>query len=61
MTYDAWDLLGPEIERGLEGVRVVLAERLDDAPLLGGAWYAASLATSPSDAERAMARTRRDK
>lgn len=35
----AWDLISPPLERRLEHVTVRLAERIDDAALLGAAWF----------------------
>jgi glucokinase len=37
----AWDLLSPPLERRLENVTVCRAERIDDAGLLGAAWFSA--------------------
>jgi glucokinase len=50
----AWDLLGPTLVEALAGrpLRVVKAVNIDDAPLLGVAWYAAQVAPTGADAVR---------
>jgi glucokinase len=50
----AWDLLGPTLVEALAGrpLRVVQAVNIDDAPLLGAAWYAAQVAPTGAEAVR---------